>query len=158
MAEHLTQASYLVAAALFILSLRWLNHPKTARRGVAAGVAGMAAAIVGTLLYPEIVGYTWIVVAMVVGRAIGVPLSWVPLTAVPQRTALSTRSAGSRRHWSAREVHRSGCRGRAHAVPHRRDRHRSDSRLPHVHRQPDGGRQAAGSRSRRGRSPTADRT
>ena len=58
MAEHLTQASYLLAAALFILSLRWLNHPSTARRGVAAGVAGMTAAIVGTLLHPGIVGYT----------------------------------------------------------------------------------------------------
>jgi NAD(P) transhydrogenase subunit beta len=92
--EHLTQASYLAAAALFILSLRWLNHPSTARRGVAAGVAGMTAAIVGTLLHPEIVGYTWIVVAMIVGTAVGVPLSKVPLTAVPQRTALSHAFGG----------------------------------------------------------------
>jgi NAD(P) transhydrogenase subunit beta len=92
--EHLTQASYLAAAALFILSLRWLNHPSTARRGVAAGVAGMTAAIVGTLLHPEIVGYTWIVVAMIVGTAVGVPLSRVPLTAVPQRTALSHAFGG----------------------------------------------------------------
>ena len=92
-AEHLTQASYLVAAILFILSLRWLNHPSTARRGVAAGVAGMTAAIVGTLLHPGL-GYTWIVVAMVVGTMIGVPLSRVPLTAVPQRTALSHAFGG----------------------------------------------------------------
>ena len=93
-AEHLTQASYLAAAALFILSLRWLSDPKTARRGVGAGVAGMAAAIVGTLLHPEIVNFTWIVVAFVVGTAIGVPLSRVPLTAVPQRTALSHAFGG----------------------------------------------------------------
>ena len=93
-AEHITQASYLAAAALFILSLRWLSDPKTARRGVAAGVAGMTAAIVGTLLHPEIVNYTWIVVAFVVGTAIGVPLSRVPLTAVPQRTALSHAFGG----------------------------------------------------------------
>jgi H+-translocating NAD(P) transhydrogenase subunit beta len=93
-AEHLTQASYLAAAALFILSLRWLSAPKTARRGVGAGVAGMAAAIVGTLLHPEIVNFTWIVVAFVVGTAIGVPLSRVPLTAVPQRTALSHAFGG----------------------------------------------------------------
>jgi NAD(P) transhydrogenase subunit beta len=93
-AEHLTQASYLAAAALFILSLRWLNTPKTARRGVAAGVGGMAAAIIGTLLHPEIVSYTWIIVAVVVGTAIGVPLSKVPLTAVPQRTALSHAFGG----------------------------------------------------------------
>jgi NAD(P) transhydrogenase subunit beta len=92
-AEHLTQASYLLAATLFILSLRWLNHPSTARRGVAAGVAGMAAAIVGTLLHPGL-GYTWIVVAMIVGTVIGVPLSKVPLTAVPQRTALSHAFGG----------------------------------------------------------------
>jgi NAD(P) transhydrogenase subunit beta len=94
MAEHLTQASYLLAAVLFILSLRWLNHPSTARRGVAAGVAGMAAAIAGTLLAPEIAGYLWIVVAMAVGTAIGIPLSKVPLTAVPQRTALSHAFGG----------------------------------------------------------------
>src|SRR4030095_9100908 len=43
---------YFSPPALFILSLRWLNSPKTARRGVLAGVAGMAAAIVGTLLAP----------------------------------------------------------------------------------------------------------
>jgi NAD(P) transhydrogenase subunit beta len=94
LAEHLTQASYLAAAALFILSLRWLNRPATARRGVAAGVAGMAAAVAGTLLHPEIVSFKWIAVAFVVGTVAGVPLSWVPLTAVPQRTALSHAFGG----------------------------------------------------------------
>jgi H+-translocating NAD(P) transhydrogenase subunit beta len=93
-AEHLTQGSYLLAAALFILSLRWLSDPKTARRGVAAGVAGMTAAIAGTLLHPEIVNFTWIIVAFIVGTLIGVPLSKVPLTAVPQRTALSHAFGG----------------------------------------------------------------
>jgi NAD(P) transhydrogenase subunit beta len=93
-AEHLTQASYLAAAALFILSLRWLSDPKTARRGVAAGVAGMTAAIAGTLLHPEIVSFTWIIVAFIVGTIIGVPLSRVALTAVPQRTALSHAFGG----------------------------------------------------------------
>ena len=91
---HLIQFSYLVAAALFILSLRWLNHPRTARQGVAAGVAGMIAAIVGTLIAPEIVDYKWIAAALVVGTIAGVPLSWVPLTAVPQRTALSHAFGG----------------------------------------------------------------
>jgi NAD(P) transhydrogenase subunit beta len=94
LAEHLTQASYLAAAALFILSLRWMSDPKTARRGVSAGVAGMAAAIAGTLLHWEIVNYTWIVVAFVIGTMVGVPLSKVPLTAVPQRTALSHAFGG----------------------------------------------------------------
>ncbi|MGH9346297.1 MAG: NAD(P)(+) transhydrogenase (Re/Si-specific) subunit beta [Vicinamibacterales bacterium] len=94
MTEHLTQASYLLAAALFVWSLRCLTDPKTARQGVVAGVAGMTAAIVGTLLHPEIVGYSWIAVAMVVGTIVGVPLSRVPLTAVPQRTALSHAFGG----------------------------------------------------------------
>jgi NAD(P) transhydrogenase subunit beta len=92
--EHLTHGSYLLAATLFIWSLRCLTDPKTARQGVFAGVAGMIAAIVGTLLHPEIVGYSWIAVAMVIGTAIGVPLSRVPLTAVPQRTALSHAFGG----------------------------------------------------------------
>jgi NAD(P) transhydrogenase subunit beta len=94
MNEHLIQFSYFVAAVLFILSLRWLNHPRTARRGVAAGVAGMAAAIVGTLLAPEIVDYKWIAGALVLGTALGIPLSRVALTAVPQRTALSHAFGG----------------------------------------------------------------
>jgi H+-translocating NAD(P) transhydrogenase subunit beta len=90
----LIHITYLAAAALFILSLRWLSHPKTARRGVAAGVGGMSLAIIGTLLAPEIVNYNWIAIAAVVGVVIGVPLSWVPLTAVPQRTALSHAFGG----------------------------------------------------------------
>jgi NAD(P) transhydrogenase subunit beta len=92
--EHLTQLAYLAAAALFIFSLRWLSHPRTARRGVMAGVAGMTLSIAGTLLHPEIVSFKWIVVAMIVGTAVGIPLSWVPLTAVPQRTALSHAFGG----------------------------------------------------------------
>src|SRR3954454_3610397 len=94
MSVHLIQLSYFAAAVLFILSLRWLNSPKTARRGVAAGVAGMSAAIVGTLLAPEIVDYKWVVAGLVVGTVAGIPLSRVALTAVPQRTALSHAFGG----------------------------------------------------------------
>jgi NAD(P) transhydrogenase subunit beta len=94
MNAHLIQLSYFTAAILFIQSLRWLNHPRTARRGVAAGAAGMTAAILGTLLAPEIVDYTWIVAALVIGVAVGVPLSRVALTAVPERTALSQAFGG----------------------------------------------------------------
>jgi NAD(P) transhydrogenase subunit beta len=92
--ETATQLSYLLAAALFVFSLRWLNRPETARRGVMAGVVGMGAAVFGTLLHPEIASYLWIVVALAVGTAIGIPLSRVPLTAVPQRTALSHAFGG----------------------------------------------------------------
>ncbi|MCX5740539.1 MAG: NAD(P)(+) transhydrogenase (Re/Si-specific) subunit beta, partial [Proteobacteria bacterium] len=92
--ENITQAAYLAAAGLFVFSLRWMSHPKTARRGVAAGVGGMSLAVFGTLLHPEIIGYHWIAIAVVVGTAIGIPLSRVALTAVPQRTALSHAFGG----------------------------------------------------------------
>ena len=82
--------SYLAAAALFILSLKWLSHPRTARRGVRSGEIGMALAVVGTLLIYTGVSYEWVLVGMVVGSLIGAPMAiWMPMTAVPQRTALS---------------------------------------------------------------------
>ena len=93
-AAHATQASYLLSAVLFVLSLRWLSHPRTARRGLLAGVLGMSAAVAGTLLHPEIVTFRWIALAAVAGTLIGLPLSRVPLTAVPQRTALSHAFGG----------------------------------------------------------------
>src|SRR4029079_5132578 len=81
--------TYLVAAALFILSLKWLSHPRTARRGVRAGEIGMALAVIGTLLVFH-VGYQWVLVGIVIGSLIGAPMAiWMPMTAVPQRTALS---------------------------------------------------------------------
>ncbi|HEV2495272.1 MAG TPA: NAD(P)(+) transhydrogenase (Re/Si-specific) subunit beta [Terriglobia bacterium] len=87
--EHLIQITYLVATVLFILALKWMSAPATARRGVLAGELGMALAIGGTLLYRGIVDYHWIAIALVVGSIIGVPLGLVHMTAVPQRTALS---------------------------------------------------------------------
>ncbi|MFM7121559.1 MAG: NAD(P)(+) transhydrogenase (Re/Si-specific) subunit beta [Gammaproteobacteria bacterium] len=92
--ESITHLSYLLAAALFIFSLRWLNRPDTARRGVLAGVVGMCAAIFGTIITPEIVNYHWIAIAAVAGILVGIPLSRVPLTAVPQRTAISHAFGG----------------------------------------------------------------
>jgi NAD(P) transhydrogenase subunit beta len=80
---------YLIATALFILSLVWMSAPTTARHGVWAGEIGMALAIVGTLLERGIVDYQWIAIALVLGAIIGVPLGLVHMTAVPQRTALS---------------------------------------------------------------------
>ena len=90
----LTQAIYLVSTGAFILSLKWMSDPRTARRGVLAGVGAMVLAVAGTLLHPEIVAFHWIALAFVIGTVVGVPLSWVPLTAVPQRTALSHAFGG----------------------------------------------------------------
>jgi H+-translocating NAD(P) transhydrogenase subunit beta len=83
------EVAYVIATALFILSLKWLSSPTTARRGVFAGEAGMVLAIAGTLLHRGIVDYKWIAVALVLGTVIGIPLGRVQMTAVPQRTALS---------------------------------------------------------------------
>jgi len=91
---HLVQLLYLLSTGLFIFALHWMNDPRTARRGVIAGVAAMAVAIVGTLMFPGLVNWQWLAVGAVLGVVVGVPLSWVPLTAVPQRTALSHAFGG----------------------------------------------------------------
>ncbi len=83
------QVLYLVASALFILSLKWMSSPATARRGLFAGEIGMVLAIVGTLLHHGILTYEWIAIGLVLGAIVGVPLGNVAMTAVPQRTALS---------------------------------------------------------------------
>jgi NAD(P) transhydrogenase subunit beta len=87
--ENILEITYLIATALFVLSLKWLSSPVTARRGVWAGEVGMLLAIAGTLLHKGIVDYRWIAIGLVLGTIIGVPLGRVAMTAVPQRTALS---------------------------------------------------------------------
>jgi NAD(P) transhydrogenase subunit beta len=79
---------YLIASVLFILSLKWMSSPTTARHGIWAGEIGMVLAIGGTLLYRGM-SYHLIAIALVLGTIIGVPLGRVAMTAVPQRTALS---------------------------------------------------------------------
>jgi NAD(P) transhydrogenase subunit beta len=82
--------AYLFAAGCFVLALKWLSHPTTASRGVHTGEIGMLVAVVATLFRFEIVEFRWIAVAGIAGIALGVPLGLlVPMTAVPQRTALS---------------------------------------------------------------------
>src|SRR6058998_958397 len=94
MSHGLVQLAYIIATGLFVFALHWMNAPATARNGVYAGVAGMALAIAATWAEPEVIHHGWIVLALVAGVAVGVPLSRVPLTAVPQRTALSHAFGG----------------------------------------------------------------
>ncbi|HKI00063.1 MAG TPA: NAD(P)(+) transhydrogenase (Re/Si-specific) subunit beta [Candidatus Sulfotelmatobacter sp.] len=87
--QYLIEIIYLIASALFILSLKWMSSPATARHGILAGEIGMVLAIAGTLLHHGIIDYKWIIIGLVLGSGIGVPLGMVQMTAVPQRTALS---------------------------------------------------------------------
>jgi NAD(P) transhydrogenase subunit beta len=87
--QYLIEVIYLVASALFILSLKWMSSPATARHGIWAGEIGMVLAIAGTLLHHGIVDYKWVIIGLVLGSGIGIPLGMVQMTAVPQRTALS---------------------------------------------------------------------
>ena len=81
--------TYIAAVVLFILAIKWLSSPVSARRGVLAGELASAMAIAATLFNPELVQYKWIVIALILGASVGIPLGMVKMTAVPQRTALS---------------------------------------------------------------------
>ena len=70
----ITGLAYLLAAALFILGLHRLSSPETARSGNVLGATGMLIAVVVTLLDRQILGFTWIVVGVVVGG--GSALCW----------------------------------------------------------------------------------
>jgi NAD(P) transhydrogenase subunit beta len=94
MTYAIVQLAYLVAAILFIFALYWMNDPKTARRAVYAGVAAMTVAVLATWMSDEVTSHLWIIIALVLGTAVGIPLSMVPITAVPQRTALSHAFGG----------------------------------------------------------------
>ncbi|HEY2759950.1 MAG TPA: NAD(P)(+) transhydrogenase (Re/Si-specific) subunit beta [Pirellulales bacterium] len=93
--EGIKQICYLVATGLFIFALHWMNDPKTARKGVYSGSIGMTLAILATWFFTPGITHHWLIIlALLAGAAVGVPLSLVPLTAVPQRTALSHAFGG----------------------------------------------------------------
>lgn len=89
MIETILPVIYLLASAGFILAVKWMNHPATARRGVIIGEIGMVLAVVGTILRVD-ANYHLIFLGLAIGAAIGIPLAYkTPMTAVPQLTALS---------------------------------------------------------------------
>ena len=84
------QVAYIAASAAFILGLRGLTKPDTARRGIQLAAMGMLLAVIGTLLNHQIISYDLIIIGLVIGTAIGLPMGLlVPMTAMPQRIAIS---------------------------------------------------------------------
>src|SRR5262249_3638784 len=91
-AKHVLTYLYILSAVLFILGLKGLSSPKWARQGMFLAEFGMLAAVVGTLFHPSIVpwGYAVIGVGLLIGALAGGTMGLrIPMTAVPQRTALS---------------------------------------------------------------------
>jgi H+-translocating NAD(P) transhydrogenase subunit beta len=88
--SYFIELTYLIASILFILGLKAMSHPDTARKGMFLAEAGMLMAVIGTLMNKEIVSYEWIIGGLVAGSIVGALMAiWVPMTAMPERTALS---------------------------------------------------------------------
>jgi len=87
---HVMRYAYILSAMLFIFGLKGLSSPKNARRGMFLAEFGMLMAVVGTLFHHDIIDYRWIAGGLLVGSLVGGSMGlYVPMTAVPQRTALS---------------------------------------------------------------------
>ena len=71
MSENLTALAYLIASVLFIMALRGLSSPESARQGNIYGIIGMAIAIVTTVIRPDVVSYSWILAGLVAGGPVG---------------------------------------------------------------------------------------
>ena len=146
---------------LFILALRWMSQPETARRAVARGRRRRwSSPSAARCSIPRSSPTSGSAIAAVARHpASAIPLSRVPLTAVPERTGLSQAFGGlAAALVGTAKYYLWLRRGRADAVPHGGRRRRGDPRLPHLHRRADGGRQARRSASPPGRSPTRART
>src|SRR5471030_332442 len=89
MSGGLVTAAYIVAAILFICSLAGLSKHETSKQGNIFGVTGMAIALIATILGPDSGNVGWIIVAMVIGGAIGVYLARkVEMTEMPELVAI----------------------------------------------------------------------
>ncbi len=88
MSENLAGLAYLIAAICFIMALRGLAHPESARRGNLFGIAGMVVAVVTTALNPGVVSYPLIAAGILIGGAIGTVIALrIEMTALPQLVA-----------------------------------------------------------------------
>lgn len=89
MSAGIVQAAYIVAAVLFIMSLAGLSKQETARKGNYFGIAGMAIALIATIFGPESQATVWIILAMIIGGAIGIFYAKkVEMTEMPELVAM----------------------------------------------------------------------
>ncbi|MGF1696377.1 Re/Si-specific NAD(P)(+) transhydrogenase subunit beta [Vibrio kyushuensis] len=89
MSAGLVQAAYIVAAIFFIMSLAGLSKQESARAGNYYGITGMAIALVATIFGPSTEGLAWILLAMVIGGAIGIHYAKkVEMTEMPELVAI----------------------------------------------------------------------
>ncbi|MBD2019658.1 NAD(P)(+) transhydrogenase (Re/Si-specific) subunit beta [Leptolyngbya sp. FACHB-36] len=90
------QLSYLVASALFIVGLKQLGSPATARQGNVVAAIGMLIAVVATLLDRQVLNYEMIAVGIAIGSALGAVMAYkVDMTAMPQMVGLLNGFGGA---------------------------------------------------------------
>ena len=88
MTENMTGFAYLISSVLFILALRGLSSPDSSRTGVLFGIVGMVIAIFTTLMDPGVLSYGMIILAILIGGAIGTVIAMkIQMTALPQLVA-----------------------------------------------------------------------
>lgn len=89
MSQGIVTAAYIVAAVLFILSLAGLSQQESAKRGCYMGIAGMAIALLATVFSPDAHGLGWVIIAMVIGAAVGLQQARkVEMTQMPELIAM----------------------------------------------------------------------
>jgi len=88
-ASILINIAYIISSVLFILGIKMLSSPKTARKGNFISAIGMFIAIIVTLLSKQIISYEWIIVGIIVGGLIGaIAAQKVAMTGMPEMVAL----------------------------------------------------------------------
>ena len=140
MSENLSAFLYLIASICFIMALRGLSSPETARGGNFYGIAGMAIAILTTFFTPQVISPWLILLGILIGGAIGTYIAWrIQMTALPQLVAGFHSLVGlaavcvALRLSSRRKPTASASAARSTVEP-RRDGDRADDRRDHVHR------------------------
>ncbi len=111
----LIEIAYLVAAFCFILGLKWLSSPRSARKGNLVAALGMTIAVIATLADNRVVDYLWIIIAALVGGSIGALVARrVQMTAMPQLVALlNGLGGGAAALIAVSEYHAYGAKGNA---------------------------------------------